>query len=53
MKLIIILFYFWFNYILAIKNSSKNLRSQILDENFKDFGKFAQGLFNDDFSGNK
>ena len=52
MKLIIILFFICINFIVSVKQKKSNLRSEILDENFKDFGKFAQSLFKDDFGGN-
>ncbi len=52
MKLIIVLFFICISFIVSVKQKQSNLRSEILDDNFKDFGKFAQSLFKDDFGGN-
>ena len=53
MKLLIIIFAFCLHYVFSTKNSQNILRSEILEENFKDFGKFAQSLFRDDVEGNE
>ncbi len=47
MNRIILIFTFILHFVNSTKKSTSHINSEIIDLNFKNFGKFAQGLFRD------